>query len=153
MENENTDSYAGPTRAVKTIMALTLALFVITLMYSTNIFERPGGHFHHEITVDTNEIFVIAEIMPRLIGELNSIHEKVRYPETAKKAGIEGRVLLQFVVDENGEVVKPVVTRGIGGGCDEAALKALRTARFTPGVQGGKPVKVRMNLPIVFRLR
>jgi protein TonB len=50
-------------------------------------------------------------------------------------------------------VVDPVVTRGIGGGCDEEALRAVRAAKFTPGKQRGKPVRVKMSLPITFRLR
>ncbi len=70
----------------------------------------------------------------------------------AKKAGIEGRVILQFIVDEQGRVTKPKVIRGIGGRCDEEALRALQTVHFQPGTQSGKRVKVKMSLPITFRL-
>ncbi len=98
------------------------------------------------------EIFVIVEEMPELIGGLSSIQSKIRYPEIAKKAGVEGRVIVQFVVDENGGVQDPVVVRGIGAGCDEEAVRAVRQAQFTPGKQRGKAVKVKMSLPITFRL-
>ncbi|HEX7070747.1 MAG TPA: energy transducer TonB, partial [Rhodothermales bacterium] len=99
------------------------------------------------------EIFVIVEEMPELIGGLESLQRSINYPEIAKKAGVEGKVFVQFVVDENGNVQDPVVTRGIGAGCDEEALKAVRQAKFKPGKQRGKPVRVKMSLPITFRLK
>ena len=76
-----------------------------------------------------------------------------KYPEIAKKAGVEGRVYLQFVVDEQGNVHDPIVTRGIGAGCDEEAIRAIREAKFKPGKQRGKAVKVKMSLPITFKLK
>ncbi len=90
--------------------------------------------------------------MPELIGGLASIQRSVIYPEIAKKAGIEGRVFVQFIIDEKGNVVNPVVLRGIGGGCDEAALEAVRKAKFRPGKQRGRAVRVQYSIPIVFRL-
>ncbi|WP_457652901.1 energy transducer TonB [Rhodocaloribacter sp.] len=98
------------------------------------------------------EAFVVVERMPELIGGLASIQRVVRYPALAKKAGIEGRVIVQFVVDEQGRVVDPVVVRGLGAGCDEEAVRAVRRARFRPGTQRGEPVKVKMSVPILFRL-
>lgn len=99
------------------------------------------------------EIFVVVEEMPELIGGLGSLQQQIRYPEIARKAGVEGRVIVQFVVDEQGNVVDPQVIRGIGAGCDEEALRVVRQAKFEPGQQRGKPVKVKMTLPITFRLR
>jgi len=98
------------------------------------------------------EIFVVVENMPELIGGLAAIQREIRYPVIAKRAGIEGRVILQFIVDEQGHVTESKVVRGIGAGCDEEALRALQTARFRPGTQRGKPVKVKMSLPMTFRL-
>lgn len=99
------------------------------------------------------EIFLVVEEDPELIGGLEGLQRSIRYPEIARKAGIEGRVFVQFVVDEKGNVVDPVVTRGIGGGCDEAALEAVRKAKFKPGKQRGRPVKVQYSLPVTFRLQ
>ncbi|MFT5141832.1 MAG: protein TonB [Rhodothermales bacterium] len=99
------------------------------------------------------EIFVIVEQMPDLIGGLGELQKKIRYPEIAKKAGVEGRVIVQFVVNEQGNVENPVVVRGIGAGCDEEALKAVQSAKFTPGRQRGTNVKVKMSLPITFKLK
>jgi len=99
------------------------------------------------------EIFVVVENMPELIGGIEGLQKRVKYPEIAKKAGVEGTVFLQFVVDENGNVVDPAVVKGIGAGCDEAALEAIKTAKFKPGKQRGKPVKVKFSLPVRFRLK
>jgi protein TonB len=99
------------------------------------------------------EIFVVVEQMPELIGGIEGLQKRVTYPEIAKKAGVEGTVFLQFIVDENGKVVDPQVVKGIGAGCDEEALKAIRTAEFKPGMQRGKPVKVKFSLPVRFRLK
>jgi protein TonB len=91
--------------------------------------------------------------MPELIGGIQGLQKRVKYPEIAKKAGVEGTVFLQFVVDEKGNVVDPAVVKGIGAGCDEAALEAIKTAKFKPGKQRGKPVKVKFSLPVRFRLK
>ncbi len=99
------------------------------------------------------EVFVVVEQMPEIIGGLGSIQQQIRYPEIARKAGVEGRVIVQFVVDEQGNVLEPAVVRGIGAGCDEEALRVVRTAKFQPGRQRGKSVKVKMSLPITFKLR
>ncbi len=99
------------------------------------------------------EIFVVVEEMPELLGGLGEIQKKIKYPEIARKAGVEGRVILQFIVDENGDVTEPAVVRGIGAGCDEEALRVVREAKFKPGKQRGKAVKVKMSLPITFKLK
>ena len=98
------------------------------------------------------EIFVIVEHSPELIGGLPELQSKVRYPEEAKKAGVEGRVYLQFIVDEQGNVHDPIVTRGIGAGCDEEAIRVILQAKFKPAKQRGKPTKVKQALPITFKL-
>lgn len=90
--------------------------------------------------------------MPVLLGGMSAVYRNLRYPEIARNAGIEGRVVIQFVIDEQGNVVDPRVVRGIGGGCDEAALEAVKQLQFSPGRQRGRPVKVRYSLPIMFRL-
>lgn len=98
------------------------------------------------------EVFLVVEKMPEPIGGMQAIYENIRYPELARRAGIEGRVVVQFIVDEEGNVVNPTVIRGIGGGCDEAAIAAVRDVKFIPGMQRGRNVKVQFQLPIVFRL-
>ena len=103
---------------------------------------------------EEEDFFVIVEEMPELIGGLQALQNQIRYPEMARRAGIEGRVYIQFIVNERGEVENPRVIRGIGGGADEEALRALvQHAKFTPGMQRGRPVRVQYSLPIVFRLQ
>ncbi|HEX6981873.1 MAG TPA: energy transducer TonB [Balneolaceae bacterium] len=97
--------------------------------------------------------FVAVEQMPQLIGGLGELQSKIEYPEMARRAGIEGRVIIQFIVDENGNVVNPRVLRGIGGGCDKEALRVVSQAKFKPGRQRGKPVRVQYSLPIIYRLQ
>ena len=92
------------------------------------------------------------EEMPYPIGGIQAIHDLIIYPEIAKRAGIEGKVYIQAYLNKKGEVVKTEIIKGIGGGCDEAAENAVRQTKFTPGKQRGKPVNVRVMVPIVFRL-
>jgi len=100
-----------------------------------------------------DHVFVAVEQQPKLDDRLNSLQKKIQYHEMARKAGIEGRVYVQFVVNKKGQVKNPHVIRGIGGGCDKEALRVIKQAKFKPGLQRGRPVKVQMSLPIVFRLQ
>lgn len=99
------------------------------------------------------DFFVVVEQMPELIGGIKKLQDCVNYPEMARKAGIEGRVIVQFIVNEDGEVENPVVVRSIGGGADEEALRCVKKAEFKPGMQRGKPVRVQYSLPVVFMLQ
>lgn len=99
------------------------------------------------------DFFVLVEQMPELIGGLGSLQQKIKYPERALRANIEGRVYVRFIVNEKGEVENPHVIRGIGGGCDEEALRVVKTAKFKPGMQRGRPVRVQYNLPVIFRIQ
>ncbi|MEX1010474.1 MAG: M56 family metallopeptidase [Balneolaceae bacterium] len=99
------------------------------------------------------DYFVIAESMPVVIGGMEAVQEKVVYPEMARRAGIEGRVFVQFIVTEDGGVENPRVIQGIGGGADQAALRAVQELEFRPGMQRGYPVRVQYALPVIFRLQ
>lgn len=102
---------------------------------------------------DENEVFIVVEERPELIGGMAALQDAVEYPEFAKKAGIEGTVFVQFVVDENGDVTNVQVTRGVHKLLDQAAIEAVQQMKFKPGKQRGRPVKVQMSLPVRFRLR
>jgi len=97
--------------------------------------------------------FVAVEEMPAPIGGIVAIQKKIVYPEIAKRAGVEGKVYVLAFVDESGIVTKAQIIKGIGAGCDEAALDAVRRTKFTPGKQRGKPVKVQVSIPILFKLQ
>ena len=98
------------------------------------------------------QYFVAVEQMPEPIGGIAAIQSKIVYPEIAKRAGVEGRVYINAFVDENGNVTKAIVLKGIGAGCDEAALKAVEATKFKPGRQRGKAVKVQVSVPVIFKL-
>lgn len=102
---------------------------------------------------EEEDFFVVVEQMPELKGGLANLQQCVKYPELARKAGIEGRVIVQFVVNEQGKVENPQIIRGIGGGADEEALRCVKLAEFQPGRQRGVPVRVQYSLPVVFRLQ
>ncbi|KAA0241462.1 MAG: energy transducer TonB [Ignavibacteriota bacterium] len=90
--------------------------------------------------------------MPQPIGGLQGIQKLIQYPEIAKRAGIQGKVFVKAFIDENGNVISAEVVKGIGGGCDEAALDAIFKTKFTPGKQRGKPVKVQVTVSVLFQL-
>lgn len=97
--------------------------------------------------------FVAVEEMPEPIGGIGAIQSKIVYPEIAKRAGVEGKVYVLAFVNESGEVTKAEIIKGLGAGLDEAALNAVKQTKFKPGKQRGKPVKVQVSIPIVFKLQ
>ena len=97
--------------------------------------------------------FVAVEQMPEPIGGIAAIQKKIVYPEIAKRAGVQGRVYIKAYVDEVGNVTKVELIRGIGAGCDEAAMEAVNSVMFKPGKQRGKPVKVQVTVPVLFKLQ
>ncbi len=105
------------------------------------------------------EIFRVVEQKPEFeggeAGLLKYVAENVKYPAMARENGIEGKVIVQFVVDEAGNVSQANVLRGIGGGCDQEALRVVSTmsGKWKPGKQRGRPVKVWFTLPINFKLQ
>lgn len=102
---------------------------------------------------EKENFFVAVEHMPELKGGLPSLQKCVQYPEMARKAGIEGTVTIQFIVNKQGNVEDPKVLRGIGGGADDEALRCVKKADFVPGRQRGKPVRVQYSLPVRFQLQ
>lgn len=93
------------------------------------------------------------QFVPKMKGGLEELYKEINYPDLAKRIGTEGRVYVQFIVNEKGEVENPTIIRGIGAGCDEEVLRAIKLMTFTPGIQNGKFVKVRMQQPVVFKLK
>jgi len=103
------------------------------------------------------EIFTIVEDQPAPKGGMAAFYEYVgkqlKYPAQARRMGIEGRVFVEFVVDKDGSITDVKAIKGIGAGCDEEAIRVIQAApKWNPGKQRGRPVKVRMILPITFKL-
>jgi len=105
------------------------------------------------------EIFVIVEDMPKFKGgDINKFREwvqkRVRYPELAAENGIQGRVFITFVVETNGNVSNVTISRSVDQLLDEAAKEAVMASpKWEPGMQRGRPVRVRYSIPIIFQLQ
>lgn len=106
-----------------------------------------------ETPIDT---FICSEIMPIPIGGFDAFYKhlgkSVKYPSLAKRTNTEGKVFVEFVINEFGESVNFKVVKGIGSGCDEEAIRVLKLVQWEPGKQRGKPVAVRKVLPVYFKL-
>ena len=105
----------------------------------------------------TDDIHVIVEQMPEFPGgeaELfRYLSRTIRYPRMAQEVGLEGVVIISFIVERDGSVSNVQVMRGIGGGCDEEALRAVKNMpNWIPGRQGAQSVRVRYSVPVAFRL-
>jgi protein TonB len=106
-----------------------------------------------KIVEEEPQFFVAVEEMPEPIGGIKAIQKKIIYPYVAKKAGVEGKVFVTAFVDETGNVTNVKLLKGLGAGCDEEAVNAVKQTKFKPGRQRGKPVKVQITIPIVFKLQ
>jgi protein TonB len=103
------------------------------------------------------QIFTVVESMPEFPGGELKMKEylvkNLKYPQMAKESGIQGKVYVTFVVEKNGQVTDVKVLRGIGGGCDEEAVRVIKNMpNWNAGKQRGKSVRVQFNMPIVFKL-
>lgn len=84
---------------------------------------------------------------------LEYINTHLRYPDQAREAGIEGKVLVMFIIDQNGKVSDATVQRGIGGGCDQEALRVVRSMpQWKPAKKDGRAVKSVFVQPVMFRM-
>ena len=111
-----------------------------------------------EDDVVEQEIFKIVEEMPSFPGGEQKLMEfvgkNIKYPQIARETGIQGRVFVNFVVEPDGSVSNVSVLRGIGGGCDEEAMRVVKSMpKWKPGKQRGKAVRVQYMLPVNFRLQ
>lgn len=98
------------------------------------------------------------EEMPRYKSDESELYkffaENIKYPEIAKRAGVEGRVVLGFIIAKDGSITNISVLKGIGAGCDEEAERVLALmGKWSPGRQNGNPVRVVMSIPIMFKLK
>lgn len=104
------------------------------------------------------EVVDFSEVMPEPVGGMSAWNEylskNLKYPSAARRIGIEGTVYVSFVVEKSGEISNVQLLRGIGGGCDEEAIRVIENAPiWKPGYQRSRPVKVRMRVPIRFKLQ
>ena len=123
----------------KIILFIVLVLFLIP---SGTIFSSGKDELYKPF----------AQVMPEPEGGIEAIYSKIKYPETAQKAGVQGKVYLLIYINENGGVDDVKVLKGLGAGCDEAAIQAIKETKFSPGKDNGVAIKVKLSLPITFKL-
>lgn len=104
------------------------------------------------------EVFKVVEEMPEFPGGaaklIEYIGKNVKYPMMARESDIQGKVYVQFVVEPDGSISKVQLLRGIGGGCDEEAMRVIQSMpKWKPGKQRGAPVRVQYMVPVIFKLQ
>jgi protein TonB len=118
------------------------------------VFEEPVVEV---VAEDENKVFLVVEQQPEFEGGyeamMNFIRKNMRYPASARRMGIDGTVFVSFVVGKDGSINEVKVIRGISADCDKEAVRVVQAMPpWKPGKQNGKPVFVRFNLPIKFKL-
>ncbi len=100
------------------------------------------------------ETFIYVEQMPQFNGNINQyLASNINYPASAREAGVDGRVVIKFVVSEDGSVTDAVVERSVNSALDAEALRVVRSMpKWKPGRQNGKAVKVYFRVPVKFTL-
>ncbi len=131
---------------IKILFAVPLML-ILAFVFSCN----------NTVSEKSPDAFTVVEEMPVYKGgdeaRIKYLNENIRYPAEARKNGIEGRVFVTFIVEKDGKISNVELLRGIGGGCDEEALRVISNMpQWEPGKQRGKPVRVQFNMPILFKL-
>jgi protein TonB len=121
--------------------------------------DEPVGNsdIKQVVEADPNQIFTSVEQVPEFPGGLEKfgayLGKSIRYPAVARENGTQGRVIVTFVVERDGSLTDIKVTRGIGSGCDEEAVRVLKgSPKWKPGIQNGRPVRVQYSVPISFTL-
>lgn len=121
--------------------------------------KKEGANFDYlaNTSKSDDEVFTIVEDPPHYPGGMEAFYkyiaENMYYPSEARRAGKEGRVFIQFTVDIDGSLIDVEAVKGVSPELDEEAIRVLKSVeKFEPGVQRGKAVKVRMVLPIIFKL-
>lgn len=157
-ENNDNEIYYLQTAAGQNVSDLAVKLwqnkFKIESFEET---ESEVGLFVKQLKNTEKEVFQVVENQPipqeGMNEFFNYISQNMKYPEQAKKAGVEGKVFVQFVVAKDGSLEDVKTLKGIGAGCDKEALRVIESApAWIAGTIGGKPVKTKMVLPITFKL-
>lgn len=128
---------------------LTVFIFVIIIPFIT--FSQNGNE------QDTIPKFIVVEVMPEYPGGteamLKYISENLHYPQYAKEHNIEGKVFVNFIVDETGKVTKVKVVKNVEPSLDAEAVRVIESLPlWKPGFHKGKPVRVQFTIPINFEL-
>jgi protein TonB len=98
------------------------------------------------------EYAAVAEVPPAPVGGDAAIFKSVEYPDMARRAKVQGKVYVLVLINEKGGVDDAKIIKGIGQGCDEAAVSAIKKAKFTPGKNAGVAIKAKLTMAINFKI-
>ncbi len=141
-------------------MNKTKTTFILSVLLMCGVVAAPHNmasnadykHLEISITDDSTKVYNMVDQMPQIIGGIGEVYKNISYPKTALNNRTEGKVYIQFVVDEHGKVINPRVLKDIGDDCGNAAIAALEKVNFTPGLLDGEPVAVSYTLPVIFKM-
>ena len=130
-------------------VSLKVALMMLVLLFS---FMTSTAQ-----TKKNNMVYDVVEVMPQYpggqIAMLKYIMENIKYPKQIMEEGIQGRVTVSFIVEKDGRVSNVRLLRSVQPALDKEAIRVVKSMpKWTPGKQNGKPVRVRFNLPVMFKL-
>lgn len=130
-------------------VSLKVALMMLVLLFS---FTTSTAQ-----TKKNNMVYDVVEVMPQFpggqIAMLKYIMENIKYPKQIMEEGIQGRVTVSFIVEKDGRVSNVRLLRSVQPSLDKEAIRVVKSMpKWTPGKQNGKPVRVRFNLPVMFKL-
>jgi TonB family protein len=117
--------------------------------------------FHFNVKAQSpspqDEVLIVADEMPSYPGGnkalMDMVYKNITYPDDAKDKGIEGKVIVRFIVDKDGNVKQPSISKGLWPSIDYTVLLAIsKISKFTPGKMAGKPVSVWYALPVTFKV-
>jgi len=130
------------------LIPIIFALFVIVSVFSSENLSAQ---------IDNQEIEMEAEVMPEYPGGFGALakylQRNLKYPDIAIEHNIQGKVYVKFVVRKDGSIEHIEVVKGIGGGCDQEAVRVIKNSpKWSPGMHDGEPVNVWFTVPINFQL-
>lgn len=144
--------------AWKVLAALPVAALLLMVGCKQASTQEPQATDEAQVEATSDSVYSVVDQDPEFEGGMEALYkylaENIQYPEQAKADKVEGRVFISFVIEPDGTVSNAEVLRGIGGGCDEEALRVVQgMPNWKPGMVDGKPVRVHYNIPITFKLQ
>ena len=159
MNNKQTPNlFAGFKCLLFAVLAITLAVLLVPARANAQDKKEKGktSQTHKDTTTD-DKIYEVCEQMPIYEGGnaalLKYLTDSVKYPELAKKHGVQGRVVIGFIVEKDGSLTNVKVLRAVDRALDAEALRVMKAMpNWLPGQQDGRFVRVRYNVPLRFKL-
>jgi TonB family protein len=121
-------------------------IFTPALKEGTNV------KFQYDWDYTESEFYASADKLPKPLEGSSAINKKIVYPETARKMGIQGSVFVKAYIDEEGNVTKTELIKGISSDCDEEAMRAIKATKFQPAELNGIPVKAQISVTVRYKL-